>query len=116
DVAVIAPDALVAAGAERLGAGAGEDDHPDLRIVPRRLESAGHLEHGRRPERVAHLGPVDGDLGDAVPGLVDDVGVAAGALPARSGGKRPPAGCALAGGCLTLQAGTPRAITSTIQS
>src|SRR4029077_9570500 len=36
DVAVVSANPLVAAGAERFSASAGEDDHPDLRVVARR--------------------------------------------------------------------------------
>ncbi len=38
DVAVVAADALVAARAERVVAGAGEDDRADLGVVPRAVE------------------------------------------------------------------------------
>ena len=72
-VAVVAADALVAAGAERLGALAGEHDHPDRRVVASQLERACQLEQRRRPEGVAHLGPVDGELGDAAGSLVANV-------------------------------------------
>ena len=76
DVAVVAPDALVAAGAERERAFAGEHDDPDVAVVAAALEGVLELEEGLRPERVAHLRPADGDLGDAVRGLVADVAVA----------------------------------------
>ena len=56
DVAVVATDPLVAAGAERLVALAGEDDHADLVVVTRAVERVGELEQRLRPERVAHLG------------------------------------------------------------
>ena len=69
-VAVVAAHALVAARAERLGALAGEDDHADRRVVARELERVAELEQRAGPERVAHLGPADRDLGDAVGGLV----------------------------------------------
>ncbi len=77
DVAVVASNPLVAAGAERLGAGPGEDDDANLLVVARRLESLGHLRHRYRSEGVADLRAVDRDLGDAVRGLVDDVLVVA---------------------------------------
>src|SRR5260370_13924990 len=73
DVAVVAADALVAAGAERLGAGPGQDDDADLWIVAGHLEGSGHVEYSRWLERGAELGAVDRDLGEAVPRLVDDV-------------------------------------------
>ena len=37
-VPVVAADLLVAARAERLGARPGQDDHPDLRVVPGHVE------------------------------------------------------------------------------
>ena len=64
DVAVVAADPLVAAGAERLGPLAGEDDHADRGVVAGALEGVQQLEQGPRPEGVAHLGPADRDLGD----------------------------------------------------
>ena len=81
DVAVVAADALVAAGAEGLIARAGEDDDADLGILARVVERRAHLEQRLRPERVADLGAVDGDLRDAVPLLVDDVLVVPDLLP-----------------------------------
>src|SRR6266545_4342124 len=96
DVAVVAPHALVAARAERLVPGAGEDDDADLRVVARDLESLCHLDHGQGTEGVADVGAVDRDLGDPVPGLVEDVLVVAVPNP-------------------SFQVITPRAITSTIQ-
>ena len=63
--------------AERLVACAGEDDHPDGLIVPGDLEGIGQLEQGGWPEGVADFRSVDGDLGDAVDRLVDDVFVLA---------------------------------------
>ncbi len=87
-VAVVAAHALVAAGAERIGSLAGEEDDTDLGIVARDLERVAELEQGAGPEGVAHLGPADRDLGDPVCGLVGDVGEAVGGLPAST---RPPA-------------------------
>jgi hypothetical protein len=109
DVAVLASDPLVAARAERLGPGSGEDDDPDPGIVPRDLEGSRHLEDSGWPERVSDLGPVDGDLGDAVPRLVDDVFVPPGASPPAR-----PARCSSRASI--FQAGTPRAITSTVRN
>ena len=82
DVPIVAPDALIAARAKRLSAGAGEDYNADVRVVARNLERLRHLEHGRRTKCVADLGAVDRDLGHAVPGVVEDVLVIAGADPA----------------------------------
>ena len=86
DVAVVAADALVAAGAERLRSLAGQDDDADLGVVARLLEGVRQLEQRLRPEGVAHLGPVDRDLGDALgvagSGLVPYVVVVAARGPA----------------------------------
>jgi hypothetical protein len=81
DVAVVAADLLVAAGAEGLIAGAGEDDRADLEIVARLREGVAQLRQGRRAERVAAFGPVDRDLRDPVALLVEDVLVVPCALP-----------------------------------
>src|SRR5918996_5781250 len=72
-VAGVAAHALVAAGAERERAVAGEDDHADLGVLARALERLGHLDQGLGPEGIADLGAVDGDLGDPVRQLVADV-------------------------------------------
>ena len=66
----------------------GEDDHADLGVVAGDVERVGQLEQGLGPEGVAHLGPADRDLGDAVGGLVADVVVVAGALPVDRGVQR----------------------------
>ena len=73
-VAIVAPDHLVAAGAEGPVALPGEDDDPDLVVVARHPERPLQLEEGLRSESVALLGSVDGDLGDAVGDVVGDVG------------------------------------------
>ena len=86
-IAAVAADLLVAAGAERLvlGAplvvGAREDDDADGRVVARDRERVVELVHGERGEGVAALGPVDGDLGDAIAGFVDDLAVCLARLP-----------------------------------
>ena len=86
DVAVVAANSLVAAGAERLGPLAGEDDGTDLGIVARQLERVRQLEQRLRPEGVADLRPVDRDLRDplgvAGPGLVPYVVVGSARGPA----------------------------------
>ncbi len=77
EVAGVAAYALVAAGAERLAALAGEDDHADVGVLARILQRVGDLDHGARTERVSDLGPSDRDLRDALVGaarlLVADV-------------------------------------------
>ena len=77
DVAVVAADALVAARAERLIAGPGEDDRRDLDVVASAAERVAELAQGRRAEGVAHLGAVDRDLRDALGALVEHVLVVA---------------------------------------
>src|SRR5436305_810291 len=77
----VAAHALVAAGAERVRSLAGQDDHADVEVLARALERVGHLDDRLRPERVPHLGPVDGDLRDALGGLVPDVLVVRRFLP-----------------------------------
>ena len=81
DVAVVAADPLVAAGAERLLAGAGEDDRGDLDVVARPAEGVAELGQRLRAEGVAHLGPVDRDPRDRLGALVEDVLVLAGGAP-----------------------------------
>ena len=61
DVAVVAADPLVAARAEGLVAGAGEDDRADLDVVAGATERVAQLGERLRPEGVADLGPVDRD-------------------------------------------------------
>src|SRR2546426_8185 len=65
--------ALIAAGRERLVPGAGEDDYADRAVGPRGAERADQLVDRERAEGIAHLGPVDGDPGDAIARLVEDV-------------------------------------------
>ena len=77
DVAVVAADPLVAAGAEGLVAGSGEDDRGHLDVVAGAIEGVAQLGERRRPEGVADLGPVDRDLRDRVAALVEDVLVVA---------------------------------------
>jgi len=78
-VAGVATDPLVAARAERVGALAGEDHDAHAQILARPRERVAQLDDGLRAERVAHLGPVDRDLGDAgiARALVADVRVVA---------------------------------------
>ena len=71
-VAVLAADALVAAGAERpaavlrRGAVAGEEHAADVGGLSGVVEHSVELVHRRRPEGVAHLGPVERDAHRAV--------------------------------------------------
>ncbi len=48
-------------------------DHPDRGVVAGDLEGTGELEEGGRPEGVAHLRTVDGQLGDTACGLITNV-------------------------------------------
>src|SRR5262249_22139365 len=74
NIARLAANALVAAGAERLFALAGEDDDADVGIIPGHVEGFFQLVHRLWPKCVAHLGTIDRDLADSVPGpLVADV-------------------------------------------
>src|SRR5205807_6320572 len=66
DVAVVAADALVAAGAERLRTFAREHDHADGGVAPGPLEGVLELEERAGPERVPHLGATDRELCDAL--------------------------------------------------
>src|SRR5205807_10138722 len=83
DVAVVTPNPLVATGAEGLGPCAGEDDHPDRGVVTGSVEGVRHLDDSPRPEGVAELGPVDGDLRDTARDRcrIDDVGVVSRTFP-----------------------------------
>ena len=81
DVAGVTADLLVAARAEGLRPGAGEDDHTDLGVLAGQLHRGGDLDQRLRPEGVENLGPVDRDLGDPVRHLVADVVVLADAPP-----------------------------------
>ncbi len=78
----MAAHALVAARAEGVRTGAGEDHHPDGWILARRAERVRQLDQRPRPEGVADLGAIDGDLRDpggvAAAELVPDVGVGTG--------------------------------------
>jgi hypothetical protein len=74
DVAVVAADALVATRGEGERSRAGQDHHPDGRIVPGEVERLDQLPRGERAERVADLGPGHRDLRDPVGRLVSDVG------------------------------------------
>ena len=94
-VTAVAADLLIAAAAERLVlmaaavVGAGEDDDADARVVARFGECVVQLVHGERGERVAALGPVDGDFRDTVRRLVDDLAVLLAGLPCDGAHDRP---------------------------
>src|SRR3954453_11460988 len=64
DVAVVAPDPLVATRAEGLGPSSGEDDRGHLHVIPGAGEGIAQLGEGGWAERVVDLGPVDRDLRD----------------------------------------------------
>ena len=81
DVAVVAADRLVAAGAERLGSGSREDDRRDLEVVTRPAERVAQLGQGLGAKRVPDLGAVDGDLRDPLRLLVEDVAEVASGAP-----------------------------------
>jgi hypothetical protein len=80
-VPVLAPDPLVAARTEGLGALAGEDDHPHLGIVPGGVEGVAQFEERPGPEGVPDLGPADGDLGHPLGRLIADIAVVARSAP-----------------------------------
>src|SRR5436305_13270 len=88
DVAGVAADLLIAAGAKRLGSLAGEDDHADAGVLAGQLERRGALDQRLRPDGVEDLGPVDRDLGDPVVDLVVDVVVLTFAPPLDRGVER----------------------------
>ena len=66
---------LVAAGAEGAVAGAGQHDDADLLVPAGLQERLDQLLDRVRAEGVHHLRPVDGDGGDALLLLVEEVGV-----------------------------------------
>ena len=78
---------LVAAGAERLVLVAaavvhtGQQNDTYGRIVARLGESVVHLRHRQRGERVAPLGPIDGDLRHPIAQLIANLAVLLIALP-----------------------------------
>ena len=97
-VAGLAADPLVAAGAEgplavlRAGAVAGEEHAADVGGRARVLQDAQQLVDGVRPERVEHVGPVEGDpdravLAGPVVGQVGQVLEAGDRRPSASGSK-----------------------------
>src|SRR5262249_36777549 len=73
DVAAVAAHLLVAAGAEGLATGAGQQDDTDFVVLVGDVERLEQLEDGLGPEGVAHLRSVDGDAGDPLEALVEDV-------------------------------------------
>ena len=80
-IAGIPAHALIAAGAKRLFALAGQNDHADVEIIAGVLQRRFHLFHRQGPERVAHFRPVDGDFGNAFRLVILDVGKLAGFNP-----------------------------------
>ena len=63
----------VGAGNERLVAGARQDDAAYCSVVSRILEGRSQILPGWRIQRVEHLGPIDGHIGDGALLLVQDV-------------------------------------------
>ena len=61
--------------------GARKDDDADFRVVARFGKRVVHFVDGKRRERIAALGSIDGDLRDAIERLVDDFAVFLTALP-----------------------------------
>ncbi len=96
EVAGVAAYALVAAGAERVGALAREHDRADVEILSGALERLGQLDQRLRAEGVANLRSVDRELRDpggvAGPQLVADVGVLTGGAPAELAHRAHPSG------------------------
>ena len=66
DVAIVAADHLIAAGAEGEVALTGQDDDAHRVIVTRLVHGILQLEESLRTEGIALLGTADGDLGDAL--------------------------------------------------
>ena len=82
DVASFTAHLLIASGAERLIAGAGENHHADVEIFAGVRECVDHLGDGQRSKRVAHVRAIDRHPRDAVIALFeDDVLVVAYPLP-----------------------------------
>ena len=73
--AVVAAHGLVAARAEGLVAGAGEDDDADLTVELRAVHRVDQLLDRFRAEGVALVRPVDRDASDAFGEVVGDVGI-----------------------------------------
>ena len=75
DVAGVAADLLVAAGAKREIASTGENDGSDFRVLVGEVEGDEHFLHRERAERIAHFRAVDGDFGNApfIRGFITDV-------------------------------------------
>src|SRR5262245_14867134 len=64
---------LIAAGAKRLVARAGQADHPDIRTTPRLFEAVHELVDGACAKRVVPLGAVDRDPRQTVLYLVGNI-------------------------------------------
>ena len=81
--AIIPPHLLISAGAEGQLSFTGEDDDTDPGIEAGILQGFHHLLHRQRPESIAHLGAVDGDLGNTLFRFVvtDILKVAAAVVP-----------------------------------
>src|SRR5690606_36829512 len=77
----VTPHLLVAAGAEGLGARAGQDYDADIAVLPGIGKRVHHFHDRQRSERVAHVGAVESDLRDPLGLFIQDVGVRLGGLP-----------------------------------
>jgi len=78
---VVATDLLVAARAEGFLAKAGQDDGAHLIVITGIGQRLQHLFDRAGAKGIAHLGTVDGDLGNAIVGLViEDIFVTGGAI------------------------------------
>jgi hypothetical protein len=85
DVAVVTADRLVAARAEGVGPGAGENNCAHRRIIASTLERMGQFEERLWSEGVASLGAIDRDARDPFGHFVNDVDELTLALPLGKG-------------------------------
>jgi hypothetical protein len=81
EVAGVAPDPLVSAGAECVLSLPCQDHDANLRVLASQLERRGELDQCLRAKGVVDLRPVDRDLRDAVGLLVEEVAVVRRGLP-----------------------------------
>src|SRR6185437_5848467 len=81
DISRLAPDPLIPAGAKRLGASPGEEDHAHRRILAHGDERLNQFSGGLWTKGITHLGPVDRDPRDPLAHFVENIRVAPLALP-----------------------------------